>query len=303
MNMLLEPETAMARAIVSSISWAVLLLSMMLAGAAPPKAVTVLVSGAKPRSTWSGAQGLFASFSAKQHVYLAGLPSVDLSACCGTPPPIVVMISRIARPIVALARKPGPNKFPRALTPISRATGPLTMSTGQAGFVVPWIPYRLNGLARMALTAVTMTGKYSGLHPAITALTASLAIVASPQRGGIGPSETDGSRSLKASICATRPSVGGTIGNPSVQASLANRSKIASGSSATVTRSTTAAAAAGRLAPAAVCSPVAPFAYAPVPVAVSTIAAITGAARPRISGCGTLTIGCGTYTAGSAGWP
>src|SRR5206468_10157129 len=155
----------------------------------------------------------------------------------------------------------------------------------------------------MAFTAVTMTGKYSGLQPAITALTASLAIVASPQRGGIGPSEQDGSRSLKASICATRSSVGGTIGNPSVQASLANRSKIASGSSATVTRSTTAAAAAGRLAPAAVCSPVAPFAYAPVSVAISTIAAITGSARPRISECGTLTIGCGTYTAGRLGWP
>src|SRR6059036_2251896 len=155
----------------------------------------------------------------------------------------------------------------------------------------------------MACAAVTMTGKYSGLQPAITALTASVAIVASPQRGGIGPSETDGSRSLKASICATRSSVGGTMGNPSVQASLANRSKIASGSSVTVMRSTTTAAAAGRLAPAAVCGPVAPFAYAPVSVAISTIAAITGSARPRISGCGTLTIGGGTYTAGRRGWP
>ena len=38
-------------------------------------------------------------------------------------------------------------------------------------------------------------------------------------------------------------------------------------------------------------------------VAISTIAAITGSARPRISGCGTLTIGCGTYTAGRLGWP
>ncbi len=63
---------------------------MMLAGAAPPKAVTVLVLAARPRSTWSGAQELSASFSANQHVYLAGLPRVDLSACCGTPPPIVV---------------------------------------------------------------------------------------------------------------------------------------------------------------------------------------------------------------------
>ena len=51
MNMLLEPETATARAIVSSISSTVLLFSMMLAGAAPPKAVTVLVDAWKPRST------------------------------------------------------------------------------------------------------------------------------------------------------------------------------------------------------------------------------------------------------------
>src|SRR6266581_4664970 len=252
MNMLLEPETAMARAIVSSISWAVLLLSMMLAGAAPPKAVTVLVSGAKPRSTWSGAQGLSASFSAKQQVYLAGLPSVDLSACCGTPPPIV-----------ALARKPGPNRFPRALTPISRATGPLTISTGLAGFVVPWMPYRLKCLLRMAFTAVTITGKYSGLHPAITALTASVAIVASRQRGGIGPSEKDGSRSVNVSMRATRSSVGGTIGIPSVQPSLANRSKMASGSSATVMRLTMVTAPG-------------PLASAIVSVAILTIDAITG---------------------------
>src|SRR5438093_255519 len=95
MNMLLEPETATARAIVWSISSAVLLFSMMLAGAAPPNAVTVLVAASKPRSTCRGAHGLASSFSAKQQVYLPGLPSVDLSACCGTPPPIVVMMSRI----------------------------------------------------------------------------------------------------------------------------------------------------------------------------------------------------------------
>src|SRR5712691_3995983 len=120
----------------------------------------------------------------------------------------------------------------------SRAMGPVTMITGVAGFVVPWMPYRLKGLASMARTAVTMTGKYSGVQPAITALTASLAIVVSPQLGGIGPSEPDGSRSLPASICATRASVGGTIGSPSVQPSRANRSKIASGSSSTVMLST-----------------------------------------------------------------
>ena len=70
------------------------------------------------------------------------------------------------------------------------------MRTGLAGFVVPWTPYRLNGRARMAFTAVATTGKYSGLHPAMTALTAILAIVASPQRGGIAPSDAPGATSL-----------------------------------------------------------------------------------------------------------
>src|SRR5207244_391728 len=84
--------------------------------------------------------------------------------------------------------------------------------------------------------------------------------------------------------------VGGTIGIPSVQPSLANRSKITSGSSATVMRSAMVTAP-GRLAPAI------------VSVAILTIAAITGSARPRISGCGMLTIGWRTYTAGRPGWP
>src|SRR5256712_4479074 len=169
------------------------------------------------------------------------------------------------------------------------------------------MPYRLNGLASMAFTAVTMTGKYSGLHPAITALTASLAIVASPQRGGIGPSEEDGSRSLKVSICATRSSVGGTIGSPSVQPSLANRSKIASGSSATVMRSTTPwGASKGPPSPPALGrAPAEPrrASMSLVAVATSTITRITGSARLRISECWTLTIGCATYTAGRLGWP
>jgi len=140
------------------------------------------------------------------------------------------------------------------------------------------------------------------LQPAITALTASLTIVAAPQRGGIGPSEMEGSRSVEASICATRASVGGTIGSPSVQSSRANRSKIASGSSSTVMRSATAAAA-DPPEPAAPRDPVTRFAPAPVSVALSTIAAMTGSARRRMSGCCTLTIGCGMYTAGRSGWP
>ena len=61
------------------------------------------------------------------------------------------------------------------------------------------------------------------------------------------------------------------------------------------------AAAAGRVAPAPDRSEAA--AFAPVSVAISTMAVIAGSARLRISPWGTLTIGCCTYTAGRLGWP
>src|SRR5262249_55580311 len=142
----------------------------------------------------------------------------------------------------------------------------------------------------MAWTAATTTGKYTGAQPAITALTASFAIVVAPQRGGIAPSDDDGSRSTAASICATRASVGGTMGNPSVPPSRRNRWKIASGSSSTVMRSTISAAATGSLEQAAP-GPMKPTPGVLASVAISTIVAITGSARRRISGWGTLTMG------------
>ena len=41
-----------------------------------------------------------------------------------------MMMSRIARPMVALARFPGPNTLPAEFMPKSRTAGPLTMTTG-----------------------------------------------------------------------------------------------------------------------------------------------------------------------------
>ncbi|PYM16005.1 MAG: hypothetical protein DMD81_13615 [Candidatus Rokuibacteriota bacterium] len=142
----------------------------------------------------------------------------------------------------------------------------------------------MNGFARIALTAVTTTGKYAGRQPAMTALTASVRIVASPQRGGIGPSETSGSRSVAASIRATRSPVGATMGRPSVHPSRANRSKIASGSSSTVKRSTPPAARSVRVAAVAVVRALAACSRRLSSVATFTIAPMTGSARRRISG-------------------
>ena len=69
----------------------------------------------------------------------------------------------------------------------------------------------------MACTAASTTGKYSGRHPAITALAATFSTVATPPSGSISPSEAWRSTGLCPSISSMRPSVGGTMGSPSVQ--------------------------------------------------------------------------------------
>ena len=85
-----------------------------------PTTVTTLSSRPKPRSTWSGVHGFCASFSAKQNVYLPGWPSVAMSISPGRAPPTFCNVRRTARPMVALARLPGPNAFAAAFMPISR---------------------------------------------------------------------------------------------------------------------------------------------------------------------------------------
>ncbi len=56
-----------------------------------------------------------------------------------------------------------------------------------------------------------------GRQPAITALTAMFSTVASAQRGGTTAMTSERGRPDPATIRATRSSVGGTIGSPSVQ--------------------------------------------------------------------------------------
>ena len=105
---------------------------------------------------------------------------VDLSISAGRAPPRLVMISRRARPIVALARQPEPNTPVAQLMSSCCRTGPLTMNNGVAVCVVPCTPCRLTCSAHIACTPATTTGRYSGLQPAITALMAIFSSVAAP---------------------------------------------------------------------------------------------------------------------------
>ena len=68
-----------------------------------------------------------------------------------------------------------------------------------------------------ASTAASTTGMYSGLQPAITALTATFSTVQGWRLGGARPSTSPGSRVVPSSMASTRASVGGTTGRPSDQ--------------------------------------------------------------------------------------
>ena len=71
-----------------------------------PTTVTVLASGAKPRSTCSGSHGLASSFSAQQNVYFPGWPCVARSISPGSARPMFCRMRRSARPSVAFAHAP-----------------------------------------------------------------------------------------------------------------------------------------------------------------------------------------------------
>ncbi len=93
-------------------------------------AVTALSDSVSPKSVCNPGHGLSSSFSPMQNVYLAGVPWVAWSSSCGRSPKALITPSRIARPIVALARNPDPNTFPRLFSPIRSRTGPFTTRNG-----------------------------------------------------------------------------------------------------------------------------------------------------------------------------
>src|SRR5512138_1663966 len=98
--------------------------------------------------------------------------------------------------------------------PISLRIGPLTIAMVAIEEVV--LPRAVTPEAARA----RMTGKYSGLAPAMTAFTATFSTVYSQwARNSVAcmrPTISSGLRLVAASIAATRCSVGSTIGSPSV---------------------------------------------------------------------------------------
>ena len=85
-----------------------------------------------------------------------------------------------------------------------------------------------------ASTAAMTHGRYSGLHPAITALMAIFSTVTSTRSGGTMATMSEGERVVPVSMRITRSSVGGTTGKPSVHP----RSNMASNSSSAAAVST-----------------------------------------------------------------
>ena len=128
--------------------------------------------------------------------------------------------SRSARPMVALARKPGPKQPAVQFTSSAVRAGPLTITTCAAPDSVPVVLWQLPFSCRCARTAATTTGMYSRRQPAITALIAACSAVTTTSRVGTAPSTTSGSSSAAARKSATSSGVGGTTGRPSVQPAL-----------------------------------------------------------------------------------
>ena len=155
-----------------------------------------------------------------QYENFDGLPWVAMSWRPGHPPPTFIRMRRMARPMVALARNPGPKRPDPECNPTVRAIGPLTMTSGATGCVVAWTPKRLNSGSSIASAAATITGNAKGSHPAITAFTASFRTVQSRQRGAIRPSDL--APSAPPSIARTRSAVGAMIGSPSHHSRLTN---------------------------------------------------------------------------------
>jgi hypothetical protein len=158
-------------------------------------AVTALSAAARPNSVCSAGHGLSSSFSAMHAVYLAGVPWVAWSSSCGRRPNALIAPSRIARPMVALARKPEPNTLPLLFRPSRSRTGPLTIRNGAVPVVDCQMARPTYPSATSDSHAASTTGKYSGRHPASAALMAASRTVSSRFRCGIASSTSPGSRS------------------------------------------------------------------------------------------------------------
>ena len=126
-------------------------------------------------------------------------------------------MSRSARPMVALARLPGPKTLPAAFMPMSCTTGPETIKSGAEPPVLAVDAWKLKSGSSAASRAATSTGKYSGRQPAMTAFVAAARRLHSRPVVGCAATTVSGGRPSMASIDATRDASGGTTGRPSVQ--------------------------------------------------------------------------------------
>src|SRR5262249_3256660 len=141
---------------------------------------------------------------------------VDMLMVRADAPPTLATMSRRARPMVALARHPGPNRpRPQLMSSAARA-GPLTMNSGEWKVAVAETPWRSKASSLMPSTPAMTTGMYSGRQPAITALMAIFSTVARPKLGGTKAISSVASRPEPATMASTRSRVGGTTGRPSV---------------------------------------------------------------------------------------
>ena len=113
---------------------------------------------------------------------------------CGIEPYTFILISPIARPMVALARKPCPIATVLLLMPIRFAMSPLTSTSTPTPLVDVLLAWKLYGGSDTACTAATTTGMYSGLQPAITALIATFSAVNSTPRMPSTAMMSDGAR-------------------------------------------------------------------------------------------------------------
>ena len=148
---------------------------------------------------------------------MPGWPRVARSSLPGRAPPTFWSVSLSARPMAALARVPCPKTLPPALMPRRPAIGPLTMMSGEQGWVVVCTACKLKDGSATASTAASTTGRCSGSAPAITALAAMASTVARPSLGTSTATISSGFRRQPASIAATRSRVGGMAGSPSPQ--------------------------------------------------------------------------------------
>src|SRR5205814_1185298 len=129
-------------------------------------------------------------------------------------PPTLAHTRRTARPMVALARQPGPNTPAAQLTSSAARTGPLRMSSGATASVVPDTPTRANAGSQMASTPAITVGKYSGRQPASTALTAIFSTVARPRRGATSPMSSSAARPPASTAARPRAAVEQALGPP-----------------------------------------------------------------------------------------